>query len=146
MSTIAHFLGRTDEPIATVPVPEEWIVRQTPVPVAYQTVDEFFAEVEAVLGPQKMELEDGVCEVEVTGVDGKWVMTVENDDGYAEVNLGGSPGPARDRRLRILLGHSVEEVEEARELLVGKRIKVRLTTYGYGDAGRQRSYRDVKRA
>lgn len=120
------------------PKPEPKRVKQGTVLVA-----DLLAQFPGTLG-------DGVHELTVTRVEGRGssvTMHVKDDSGaVAEVTLG-SPGRARDRRLRILLGRDdLEDVAEIREALQGKRVRVRLTTYGFGDGEYQSEYRGVERA
>jgi len=90
-------------------------------------------------------LDDGVHELTVTSIEGRGQsikMHVEDASGaVAEVTLG-SPGAARDRRLRILLGNSLDDLEEIRHALTMKKIKIRLTSYEIQGT----TYRGVERA
>jgi hypothetical protein len=100
---------------------------------------------------EKPFLEDGrhlllVTKLEARGQSILMHVERESDGAAAEVTLG-SPGQARDRRLRLLLGRSdFDNIAELREALLGQHIYVKLTTYGFGTAGRQREYRGVERA
>lgn len=92
------------------------------------------------------ELDDGVHTLTVTRIEGRGQsikMHVEDATGaIAEVTIG-SPGKARDTRLRILTGTSdLDDFEELRQALEGEKIRVKLTTYEIQGT----IYRGVERA
>jgi hypothetical protein len=106
------------------------------------TAQEWFDELPHLEEP----INDGVHTLTVTSIEGRsksWTMHVAAGKGRAEIALG-PPGRARNRRMRILLGRTdIDLLDDIREALVGKEIRVRLTSYRVGGG---REFRGIERA